>query len=211
MNVIIFGAVGGIGKWAVKHAKEKGYSVTAYVRNAAKIKDPDIEVIEGEINDAGKVQESLKGHDAVIWCVGIPIKRSYEGTAATDGHRVLIKAMQQTGVRRLIDWGTPSMPFSEDKRMPALLNVFTKLFLGKPRKEMEAIGQMIETSGLDWTVVRFLAPKNTPFTGKVVESRYFGEKKSNINISREDIAAFMVEQVEDTTWLHAMPVIGTEK
>lgn len=33
MNVIIFGASGGIGKWAVKHALAKGYNVTAYLRN----------------------------------------------------------------------------------------------------------------------------------------------------------------------------------
>lgn len=37
MKVLIFGATGGIGKWAVKHAFKKGHEVTAFVRNPQKI------------------------------------------------------------------------------------------------------------------------------------------------------------------------------
>ena len=37
MKVIIFGATGGIGKYALKHALNKGYDVTVYVRNSKKI------------------------------------------------------------------------------------------------------------------------------------------------------------------------------
>lgn len=36
MRVIIFGASGGIGKYAVKHALSKSYNVTAYVRDPKK-------------------------------------------------------------------------------------------------------------------------------------------------------------------------------
>lgn len=37
MNVLIFGAAGGIGRHAVKHALAKGYQVTAYLRDKNKI------------------------------------------------------------------------------------------------------------------------------------------------------------------------------
>lgn len=36
MKVLIFGATGGIGKWAVKHALMQGHEVTVFVRNASK-------------------------------------------------------------------------------------------------------------------------------------------------------------------------------
>ena len=76
MNVIIFGATGGIGQWAVKHALEKGYHVTSYVRNKQKMttQDDKLTVIQGEISDYDKVKSALTGQDAVIWCVGIPMK-----------------------------------------------------------------------------------------------------------------------------------------
>lgn len=37
MKIAVFGATGGIGKFVVKHALEKGYEVNAYVRNPQKI------------------------------------------------------------------------------------------------------------------------------------------------------------------------------
>ena len=79
MNVIIFGAAGGIGKWAVKHALLSGYHVTAYVRNAQKITEANknLTVIQGGIYDEQEMTKALSGQDAVVWCVGIPLKKSY--------------------------------------------------------------------------------------------------------------------------------------
>lgn len=51
--------------------------------------------------------------------------------------------------------------------------------------------------------------KDTPFTGHVAAG--FGDKKMNWAISREDIAAFMVEQLTNDQFLHKMPIIGTMK
>ena len=209
MNVLIFGATGGIGKWAVKHAKEKGYQVTVYVRSAAKIKDADVRVVEGEISDYNRVRAALNGQDAVIWCVGIPLKRKYEKMASLEGHQVLLRAMKDAGVKRLIDWGTPSVPFEKDKKgwMTAVPSVLAELFLTQAKKEMVAVGDLLKTSDLDWTMVRFMAPKDTPYTGKVKVS--FGETKLSFNISREDIGAFMAEQVESRQYIRSMPIIGS--
>ena len=38
MQITVFGASGGIGKHAVEYALEKGYFVTAYLRNPDKLK-----------------------------------------------------------------------------------------------------------------------------------------------------------------------------
>lgn len=55
--------------------------------------------------------------------------------------------------------------------------------------------------------VRFLAPKDTPYTGNVKSG--FGDVKMSFNISREDIAAFMVNQLGTTVYLYSMPIIGS--
>ena len=110
MKVIIFGATGGIGKWAVKHAKLKGYEVTVFVRNSSKIQDKEIIIIQGSISDYEAVKNAISGKDAVIWCAGIPMEK-YEKKESLEGHKVLIQAMKETRVKRLIDWGTPSISF----------------------------------------------------------------------------------------------------
>ncbi len=211
MNVLVFGASGGIGKWAVQHALQAGYHVTAYVRHPEKMQTVNeyLTVIQGEITDKETMTKALLGQDAVIWCVGIPMKRKYPVMQSLEGHKNLIQAMKKQSVKRLIDWGTPSIRSKQDKK--ALITVVPGILAGiafpQAKKEMVAIGQLIQTSELDWTLVRFIAPKDTPYTGKVKVS--FGDVKMNFNISREDIGAFMVQQLRDDRLIRSMPIIGS--
>ena len=211
MNIIVFGATGGIGKWVVKHSLKKGYYVTAYVRNKQKmaIHDNKLTVIQGEIYDYDKVKSALADQDAVIWCVGIPMKNKLVNFESQKGHEILLKAMKEQGVKRLIDWGTPSVAFDKDKTsfITVVPGIMAGILFSKAKAEMVAIGQMLKEFDLDWTMVRFLMPQNTPFIGKVKVG--FGDVKMNFAISREDIGAFMVEQVESKDYIRSMPIIGS--
>lgn len=210
MKIVIFGATGGIGKWAVKHALQSGHEVTAYVRNPDKMMaaDKNLNIIKGEITDKKAMTEALAGQDAVIWCVGIPMKKRYTAMESLAGHTVLIKAMQANQVKRLVDWGTPSIHFEKDKKsiITVVPGIMAGLVFTQAKKEMVAIGELLEQSDLDWTLVRFLAPKDTPYTGKVKVG--FGDTKMKFAISREDIGAFMVKMLDSDEFIHSMPIIG---
>ena len=211
MNVIIFGATGGIGKWAVKYALEKGYHVTTYVRNKQKmtVKDDKLTVVQGEISDYNKVKSALADQDAVIWCVGIPMKNKLVKFESQKGHEILLKAMMEQRVKRLIDWGTPSVAFEKDKKsfITIIPGIMAGIMFSKAKAEMVDIGQMLKKSDLDWTMVRFLMPQNIAYTGKVKVG--FGDVKMKFAISREDIGAFMVDQVESKKYIKSMPIIGS--
>lgn len=211
MNVIIFGATGGIGKWAVKHALAKGYNVTAYVRNPQKmtIQDEKLRVVKGEISDYNTMLSAMQEQDAVIWCVGIPMSNRYEKMESLEGHQNLLKAMKEAGVKRLVDWGTPSVPFSGDAKsfITVVPGIMAGILFKKAKQEMVGIGDLLKASDLDWTLVRFMAPQNSAYTGKVKVG--FGDVKMNFAISREDIGAFMVEQLENDQYVKSMPIIGT--
>lgn len=210
MKIAIFGAAGGIGKFAVKNALAKGYEVNAYTRQTSKIdiSSDKLHVIIGEINDFNRVKEAITGCDAIVWCVGIPMKK-YEGTPSLDGHRVLLKAMRECGITRLVDWATPSVPFEKDKKsfITVVPGILAGVALKQAKNEMLAIGELMLKSNLDWTLVRFMAPKDTPYTGKVKVG--FGDVKMKFNISREDIGAFMIEQIESKEYIRSMPIIGS--
>lgn len=211
MDVIIFGASGGIGQFAVKHALAKGFTVTAYLRNAQKlqISDRRLHVIQAEITDKEAMRSAVAGQDAVIWCVGIPMKRKYATMNSLIGHQNLLQVMKAVGVRRLIDYGTPSVSFSEDK--PSLITIVPGIMAGimypTPKKEIVAIGELLKASDLDWTLVRFMAPKDTAYTGHVKIG--FGDVKMKFSISRADIGAFMVNQVTSKKYVKSMPIIGS--
>ncbi len=211
MNVVVFGATGGIGRHAVSYALKKGYNVTAYVRNPQKLEitDEKLTVIKGELTEYDKIREVVVGKDAVIWCVGIPMKNKLVKFESKKGHENLLQAMKETGVKRLVDWGTPSVSFEKDAKsfITVVPGIMAGILFSKAKEEMVTIGEMLKASDLDWILVRFMMPQNTPYTGKVKVG--FGDVKMNFAISREDIGAFMVEQVESNQYIRSMPIIGT--
>ena len=211
MKIMIFGANGGIGKWAVKHALQNGHNVTAYVRNSSKIfnQDKNLTVVQGELTDEKKITEAMAGQDAVIWCVGIPMKKNYEKMESLAGHKTLIKAMKSNCVKRLVDWGTPSIHFEKDKKsfVTVVPGSLAGLIFTQAKKEMVAIGEMVKKSDLEWTIVRFMARKDTLYTGKVKVG--FGDIKMKFVVSREDIGAFMVKILDSDEFIRSMPIIGS--
>ena len=211
MRVIIFGATGGIGKWALKHALEKGHEVTAYVRKPSKItiEHERLTVIKGEISDSAAMMEALKGQEAVIWCIGVNMNDKLVKDDELRGHENLLKAMEANGVPRLIDWATTSVKAEGDKWslatiLPPIIAAFR---YPNGKRELKAIAELIKASDTDWTIVRFLGPTDKPGTGEVKVS--FGDKSLNFFIPREDIAHFMVNQLENKAFIRRMPIIGT--
>lgn len=211
MKIIIFGASGGIGKFAVKYALKEGYEVKAYVRNPSKlnIKDKNLMIVKGLIDDYDMVKQAISGCDAVISAIGIPMKFTYDMMSSYEGHKNIIKAMQELGVSRIIDWATPSVKSSRDKRsfITTIPGIMANILFPKAKKEVISIANLITDTKLDWTIVRFIAPKDTPYTGKVKAG--FGDIKMNFNISRADIGAFMVSQIKSDKYIYAMPIIGS--
>jgi len=137
------------------------------------------------------------------------MKFTYESMNSLEGHINIIKAMKELGISRLIDWATPSVHYSKDSHsfITIIPGIMAGIIFPKAKKEIIAITAAIQSANLDWTIVRFMAPKDTSFTGNVKVG--FGDTKMDFNISREDIASFMVKQVESSEYMHSMPIIGS--
>lgn len=211
MKIAVFGATGGIGKFVVKHSLEQGYSVNAYIRNPDKIQsvDKNLNIIIGEVSDYNKIKEVITGCDAIIIALGISMKWGVEDTSSIIAHKNIIKAMKKLNVKRVIDWSTPTVKFKNDKPAFSTIvpGIMASLFLRKAKKVLVEVNKLIIESNLDWTIVRFMAPKDSSFTKSTKVS--FGDVKLNFKISREDIAYFMVNQISNNEYLHSMPIIGS--
>jgi len=207
MKITVFGATGAIGQLLVEKALQDGFHVKAYIRNFS-YSNQKLEIIKGELDDYEKIQHAVSGADAVISTLGPELVRHYKGTPILDGHKNIIRAMQDQKVLRLITLATPSVKFAQDRISIAtvLPGISARFLYPDAYREITGIGRIVADSGLDWTIVRIIEPDDSSPTGKVTVS--FGETKIRWAISREDIAGFMLKQVTDQKYIHSMPIIG---
>lgn len=102
-RVLIIGATGGTGRCLVTEALDRGYEVTALVRNPAKLamEHPRLRVLKGDVLDYASVEQSVQGQDAVISALG---HKQFFGPSSilSNGTRNLIRAMEAHGVGRLV-------------------------------------------------------------------------------------------------------------
>jgi putative NADH-flavin reductase len=193
MNVTVFAATGGIGSKVVEQLRSRGHHVTAYVRNPGKIPaswDDTVTVITGELSDAAAVDRAVKGADAVVSALGPSMDRKATGLPLIEGTRNIVTAMQRHGVRRYIGNATPSVldPREKPTWQTRLTTRMAKTFLRRAYDELVGMSEIIMASGLDWTIVRFLAPKDGPAKG-MVRHGFYGADKLGFNVTRDDIAA----------------------
>ncbi|MFE3029980.1 NAD(P)-dependent oxidoreductase, partial [Nocardia tengchongensis] len=100
MNVAIFGATGTIGRHVVTQALAAGHQVTVLVRDPAKltVTHERLRAVTGDVLDPAAVERTVIGQDAVIVALGAGRK----GVVRAEGTRLIIEAMNRTGVKRLI-------------------------------------------------------------------------------------------------------------
>ena len=153
-RIAIFGATGGTGKRLIRQALDRGYAVTAFVRDPAKlgIDDDNLQVAQGDFLDADAVAAALAGGiDAVVCAAGI-YQREYR-TDLSDGTRNIVDAMQKHGIRRLLV--VSSIGAGDSKGQGAWwVRAYYKLMLKYVIWDKDRQEQLIRDSGLDWTIVR---------------------------------------------------------
>lgn len=211
LHVTVFGASGNIGRHVVNQLLDSGHIVTAYVRNPSKLTatNPNLTTVEGGLDDPAGVSRAVTGADAVISALGPTLKRGATGTPVTEGTRNMIKAMQAEGARRFIGLATPAVADRRDK--PTLkgkvLRLMPRLAMPNALTELDGMTEAVTESDLDWTIARITSPNDKPAKG-TVRAGFLGNDNVGSAMTRGDIAAFLVRQLSDNTYLRAAPAIS---
>ena len=196
MRVIVVGATGKTGRHVLRAGIEAGYAMTAFGRSAAAVPAdiPGVEAWAGDALDGAAVRDAVEGHDAVVVCIGPTGLR--DATTLTDGTRNVIAAMQANGCERLVVLSAAGTG-SSWRLIPFSSKVLFRTMLRRVLAEHEAQEAMVESSGLEWTIVRAAVLKATDPTGEVLA----GPTQPTTKITRGDVGEFLVAQLDDTTWL----------
>lgn len=169
MNVTVFGATGAIGSLTVTELLAAGHTVTGYVRNPTKVPaswGDRIRVVVGDISDATAISDAIEGADAVISALGPSMERKAQGTPLVAGTQHIFDAMKRHGVTRFIGQATPAIldPKETGTFTTRMIAFMPRTFMPRAYEEITGMSSIIMNSGLDWTIVRFIAPKQTSST-----------------------------------------------
>ncbi len=200
MKIVVFGATGKTGSLLIEQALAKGHQVTAYVRNpqSVKIENPNLKIVVGNLTETLKLKDALVGAEACFSTLGgnSLTKRSPELVLGIEN---IVRVMEQEVVPRFIYLSSFGAGDSKSL-MPGILKFFmVDLFLRVPLADHNMNEQRIMSSKLHWTLVRPGGLTEGPFTGNIS----FGTdafKQGKTSISRADVAAFMLSQLEDSTY-----------
>jgi len=204
MKVSIFGASGATGLLLTERCLAAGYEVTALLRTPQTFPFLDrVRVVEGNAFDPAAVRQTVNGADIVLSALGARSLRKED--VLERAVPLIVAAMQQSGVKRIIALGSAGAEDTSLKKQPAwrrwiVQNIVYNTFLKWPVASQRAQLAALSGSGLDWTMVMPPMLLNSPGRGAY---RIDGEAlpRNGSSISRGDVADFMMLQIGNPQWV----------
>ncbi len=201
MNILVIGATRGTGRQVMRQALAAGHTVTALVRDPARVnmRDERLSVVRGDVMESATLTSAMAGCDAVLSSLGVTSAYRKPTTLYSEGMRTIIQAMRSAGVTRLIAvTAAPLGPDEDDTLRSRVINKVLWTMIKEVYSDMARMEEVIRTSGLDWTIIR--PPK---LTNKAPTSRYRtainGGVRRGYTIARADLAGAMLKMLNDPT------------
>jgi putative NADH-flavin reductase len=208
-NVLVLGATGGTGRQLVTQALQQGHMVTALVRDPSQMSlaSDHLRVLAGSVTgDGSALASAVLGQDVVISALGVGKSFTSGGLIAESVPRI-VRAMKDEGIRRLIF--TSAFGVGETHRdVPLVPRLFIRLLLQDIYRDKEAGEAQLIDSDLDWTLVY---PSGL-VDGAATRRYRVGERLSLRGfprIARADVAAFLLEQIDDTAYIRRRVLISS--
>ncbi|MGD6769394.1 NAD(P)-dependent oxidoreductase [Staphylococcus arlettae] len=212
MKIGIIGATGKVGSLVLEEAIGRGHDVTAIVRNAAKVSNKNVNVIEKEIYDI--TSEDLKDLDVVVNAFGAPLG---EEEAHVTAGRALIEALKGTNTRAIIVGGAGSL-YVDEAQTTKLIETpeFPEIFVPTATGQGRNLQDLEAAQDITWT---FVSPSADFNAGGARTGSYQAGKdnllvnsKGNSYISYADFAIAIIDEVENAQHKNErFTVVGEEQ
>lgn len=201
MKVLIIGATGRVGKLLVEYALEAGHQVVAFARDISQIKleDPALSTVQGDVLYPALIEAAVDEVDAVMSVIGI---RKFRGpiTTLSTGTRHIVDVLERKGPKRFLTLTgagilqeNPDYLIMESLSFPPNLQNLSMDHL--------RMYQALRNADLDWTIVAPAFMHSGTRTGNyLLREDYFPQQAQN-QISVEDVADFMVREVEENRFI----------
>ncbi len=199
MKIALIGASGFVGGALTKEATQRGHSVTAIVRNPAKVQaGAGVTAVKADVTDVKQLASLIAGHDVVISAFngGWGDPDIYNKHMA--GSRAIVAAAKQAGVRLIVVGGAGCL-HAPDASQRADSPHFPPAHGRGARGARDALAELRKESGLEWSLVSpaaHIAPGERTGKFRLGGDEPVLDAKGESHVSVEDLAYAVLDEAE---------------
>ena len=211
MKIGVIGATGKAGSLIVREALERGHDVTVIVRNASKVNETKVNILEKDLFDL--TSDDLKVFDVIVNAFNAEPGR--EDLHVSAG-KVLIKALENNLNTRLIVVGGAGSLFVDEEKTLRLYDTpeFPEAYLATAKNMGKNLMELQSTTDMRWTYISpsaFFDPQ-----GKRTGSYLSGKEHLMVNsegqsyISYADYAIAVLDEIEKPKFINERFTVVSE-
>lgn len=213
MKVFLLGATGRTGKLVLESALEMGYEVHCLVRNSDKI-NGGTKVFEGNPSNVADLERAMAGCSSIINVLNISRNTDFPWSKLRTPDKFLSNVManliplaEKHEIERVIScsaWGV----LETRKDLPFWFRwTIDYSNIGIAYADHERQEELLQNSGLNWTIVRPVGLTSFNRIEKVKVS-FDNSPKPGLIISRKTVAKYMVDCMGNEDLIHKKVVVS---
>ncbi|MDN4596140.1 NAD(P)-dependent oxidoreductase [Leifsonia virtsii] len=217
-TLLVLGGSGRTGVHVLSQAVERGYRVRALVRKPDAVDAPDgVELIAGTPANIDDLRRAADGVDAVVSALNNSrasdnpwSKPVSPPSFMTDATRDTLTVMGEKGIRRIAVASTLGAGDSWKTLNPLFKALIKTSGIRHGYNDHHGVDAVVHASDVEWVLARSVALTDAPPRGPL-RAAPAGTEKPGLSVSRTDVARFLLDSVEDDTWLRRSPLIWNER
>ena len=205
MKIAVIAAGGKTGRLFVDVALAAGHTVNAGVLGKDNFpKHPHLHVFHCDATKSDEIARLLAGQDAVASFIGHT--KGSDPNVQTVAIKAVIDCMKKLSIKRIVSLTGSGVRFPKDKitLTDRLLNFGIGQIDPQRVEDGKRHVQVLEQSGLSWTVIRVLKLQNTRL--KPYSLLEHGPTKPYVG--RIEVAHAVLQVIEANSFIHLAPIIG---
>lgn len=217
-TLLVLGGSGRTGKHVLTQAAERGHRVRALVRNPDAVSTtPGVELVAGTPSRIDDIRRAAEGVDAVVSALNNsrasdnPWSKSVSPPMfMTDATRDTLAVMKQNGIRRIAVASTMGAGDSWRTLNPLFKGLIKISGIRHGYDDHHGVDEVVRASDVEWVMARSVALSDAPPRGPL-HAALAGTEKPGLSVSRAEVARFLLDSLEDDTWLRQAPLIWNQR
>jgi putative NADH-flavin reductase len=203
MRIAIIGGSKGTGLATAQEALARGHEIVIVSRSDPRLIQNGVRWLAGDARDATVLERALEGVSAAVTALGV--SQTWKKTALfSQAEEALVHTMRHAGLKRTVLVTGLGAGDSRGRQGWLYDNVLFPALLARSYVDKDRAEAVLQQSDLNWTIVRPGRLTNGAKKNRV-EALLTPETYRYGAISRADVASFVLDCIEQGTFLRQTP------